>query len=316
MTEETKATAWAAEIVTPLSLTEDVIDLYKRGVTTGKSTGWPSLDALYTVVPGQWTLVTGYPGSGKSEFIDALTVNLAEQHGWRFAFYSPENQPQQFHVAKLLEKVLVKPFFPGPNERMTSEEIAEASLWLTEHFAFIRQEHGPKSIDQILDVCFGWIRESRHEKPAGIVIDPWNEIEHERPATLSETEYVSRTLTRLRQFARNTSCHVWIIAHPRIIQRDRDGKRPIPTPSDVSGSAHWWNKADNAITVHRDQAEGVQDTAIYVQKVRFKHVGKQGLTTLKYDRVTGRYFELPKTSGARGTFDYKSAQAGDRRDAA
>jgi hypothetical protein len=27
------------------------------------------------------------------------------------------------------------------------------------------------------------------------------------------------------------------------------------------------------------------------QKCRFKHVGKIGMTTLKYDRATGRYFE-------------------------
>jgi twinkle protein len=282
---------WKTEIVTPVGLTDEVLHLYERGIVSGCSTGWPSLDRLYTVVPGRWTLVTGYPGSGKSEFVDALALNLAKAHGWRFCFYSPENHPQEFHCAKLLEKITGKPFFRGPTERMTSDEIREATLWLADHFAFIRQESGPRGIDDILAVCWGWIRHSRPDQPAGIIIDPWNEIEHQRPAAMSETEYISRTLTHLRQFARNNECHIWIIAHPRIVQRDRDGKRPIPTPSDVSGSAHWWNKADNAITIHRDQAEGVQDTDIYVQKVRFKHEGRQGMTTLKYDRVTGRYFE-------------------------
>jgi twinkle protein len=37
------------------------------------------------VAPGECTLVTGVPNSGKSEWLDALAVNLAELHGWRFA---------------------------------------------------------------------------------------------------------------------------------------------------------------------------------------------------------------------------------------
>jgi hypothetical protein len=36
-----------------------------------------------------------------------------------------------------------------------------------------------------------------------------------------------------------------------------------------------------------------QNVDIHVQKVRFKHVGRPGVVTLRYDRVTGRYHELP-----------------------
>jgi twinkle protein len=80
--------------------------------------------------------------------------------------------------------------------------------------------------------------------------------------------------------------------HPAKIYRNKDGTRPVPTPYDISGSAHWYNKADNIICVHRDQANGSQDVELHIQKVRFKHVGHLGLAILKYDKVTGRYFEL------------------------
>ena len=67
---------------------------------------------------------------------------------------------------------------------------------------------------------------------------------------------------------------------------------PVPKPDMISGSAHWWNKSDCAITVFRDlhdtQSREVQ---IHVQKVRFKHVGHPGVIALDYDRVTGRYTE-------------------------
>jgi twinkle protein len=59
----------------------------------------------------------------------------------------------------------------------------------------------------------------------------------------------------------------------------------------ISGSQHWWNKADQCITVWRDYDAGTSDVEIHVQKVRFKHHGKIGKATLEYDRVTGRYHE-------------------------
>jgi hypothetical protein len=44
------------------------------------------------VIPGELTIVTGVPNSGKSEWIDALLANLAEQHDWCFALCSMEKK--------------------------------------------------------------------------------------------------------------------------------------------------------------------------------------------------------------------------------
>ena len=58
------------------------------------------------VVPGELTLVTGIPGSGKSEWIDALMVNLVQLKGWTFGLCSMENKvsvvPLEFYIYKLL----------------------------------------------------------------------------------------------------------------------------------------------------------------------------------------------------------------------
>jgi twinkle protein len=282
---------WEAQVITPAGLMGDLLDLYKEGLAGGLSTGWLSVDDHYTVVPGFWTLVTGYPGSGKSEWVDALCLNLARLHNWRFVYYSPENQPHQLHLAKLMEKHMGKPFFDGPTERLSIDDMAEANYWLAQRFAFIQQKEGPRSVQDVLDICWSWIHESGKDNPAGIIIDPWNELEHKQPSHMTETQYISYTLSVIRQFARDHNCHIWIIAHPTKIQKDKDAKRPIPTLSDVSGGAHWWNKADFGIVVHRDQTQGSNETQIHVQKVRFKHMGKQGMVTLRWDRVTGQYTE-------------------------
>lgn len=44
------------------------------------------------VVPGELTIVTGVPNSGKSEWIDALLCNLNRSVGWKFALCSMENR--------------------------------------------------------------------------------------------------------------------------------------------------------------------------------------------------------------------------------
>ena len=93
---------------------QDLIRLYDEGVERGSRTGWGQIDKLYTVRPGEFTAVTGIPSSGKSNFIDALAINLARLHGWNFALFSPENLPVEQHMAALVEKYAGKPFHPGP----------------------------------------------------------------------------------------------------------------------------------------------------------------------------------------------------------
>jgi putative protein kinase ArgK-like GTPase of G3E family len=82
----------------------------------------PLLLLLPQVAPGEVTLVTGVPNSGKSEWLDALAVNLALQHGWRFAVCSMEKRPRD-HAQQLLEKIARRPLlsagYAGEVPRMT-----------------------------------------------------------------------------------------------------------------------------------------------------------------------------------------------------
>jgi len=278
-------------VIVPHSLIRsEVEDLYDRGgYPKGQSTGWPSVDANYTVAMNQWTLVTGNPNSGKSEWLDALMVNLARTGKWKFWIYSPENMPLALHHAKIIEKVIGKPFDPGPTERLTKQELIDAEEWMHGKFIFCKPDK--PTIESILIEGIKEISSVGTTWKTGIVLDPWNYLEHHRPSGLSETEYVSDTLSRVITHVREHYVHLWLVAHPAKQQPRKDGTYAVPTPRDISGSAHFWNKADNCITVWRDQAAGNQDVEIHTQKVRWKHVGKIGTATLQYDRVTGRYRE-------------------------
>jgi twinkle protein len=285
-----------------------VRELYESGgFPRGSSTGWPSVDQLYTVGLGQWTVITGTPNSGKSEWLDALLVNLAKREPWRFFIYSPENWPLALHHAKILEKYTGKPFNPGPNERMDPEELEAGEDWMSDKFVFCKPNE--PDIVAILNEAVGSPAKSFANRwKTGVIVDPWNQLEHQRYKTAHQTmtEYVSETLSQVIELVREFNLHLWLVAHPAKMRKDKDGKYPIPTPHDIADSAHFWNKADNCITVWRDQVEGSKEVDIHVQKVRWKHIGRIGATRLIYDRVTGQYREKPPTVA-----DYRTATDGD-----
>lgn len=276
---------------------DDVVDriyaAYDYGLKRGVSTGFPTLDTHYTVELGQWTLVTGIPGSGKSNFLDGLLVNLSKLHGWKHVIFSPENQPIDRYFSSIIEKAVGKAFNETaiPSERMTRDELTEWAAWTNKYIKVMLpdEDEGNWSIDGILELAKAAVY--RHGIK-GIVIDPWNEIDHKRPSGFSETEYISAALTKVRRFAKAHNVHIWIIAHPVKMNKKEDGKYPVPTPYDVAGGAHWRNKADNALTVHRNVGQIDEDvTDIHVQKIRFKEIGRVGLVSIRAEMPSGCYID-------------------------
>lgn len=268
-------------------IVEDVLNLYDNGAQGGARVGWLNLESLYSVRPGEWTLITGIPSHGKSELLDAMLIDLAASEGWSFGICSPENQPLQRHAAKLIEKHIGKPFGQGSSKRIPKDDLMPALGWLDKHFSFILPDENDLSVEGVLRLAKALVY---RKGIRGLVIDPWNELDHIRPSNLSETEYISQALTKIRRFARTYDVHVWLVAHPTKLSKQTNGKYPVPTPYDVAGSAHWRNKADNCLTVWRDISEpNSREVQVHVQKIRFKDVGQIGMAKLSYDILTGQY---------------------------
>lgn len=200
----------------------------------------------------------------------------------------PENLPVSRHVAKLIEQYTGLPFREGPTKRVPQEEVIMALNWLHAHFGFIAPEES-LTIPGLLDTAKRLV--ARHGI-RGLILDPWNEFDHARTSGQMETEYISHSLTQIRRFARNHGVHVWLVAHPQKLYKRDDGSYPVPTPYDISGSAHWRNKADNCLTVWRDEQELDQPVKLYIQKIRFREVGKIGVVDLQFEQSSGRYKEV------------------------
>lgn len=270
-------------------LRERVEKLWTDGLPPGSKTGWPSVDKHYTVLPGQLSIVTGWPGAGKSEWLDALMINLTRQ-SWKFSVFSAENMPGEFHIQKLMEKLSGSPFGVGPTSRIPFDAIGEWCDELSLSIKFMSHNDAP-TVRSLLMESEKWLLPDDDRK-RGLIIDPWNQIDHFRGMGMSETEFIRDTLNHVRNWARANAVHVWIVAHPQKMQRDGKGQLPVPRPDMISGSQHWWNIADCAVAIWRDpEHPESRSVDVIVQKIRFKHIGKPGVVTLDYDRVTGRYSE-------------------------
>lgn len=287
-----------AGVIAPMDLASEVRNLYERGIyQLGIETGWNNLSSLYRPTAGQMTIITAMPGAGKTEVIDALLTNIAQTEGWRFALFSPEAFPHSEHIVRLIMKYENAPFYAGFNRRMELSDMELALAWVNEHFRFIDLgEQEPPTLDNILAKAEYLVRSFGIN---GLVIDPYNELDHARSKVESETEYISRFLARLRRFTRTNGIHTWLVAHPTKLPKVATNKKNpdgtpimtygVPTPYDISGSAHFRNKADVCIALHRDQIDGKNITEIHVQKMRFARCGKLGIAYLKWDSVTGRF---------------------------
>jgi len=256
-------------------------DLYDKGTGKGESTGFASVDSVYTVATSQLTVVTGYPSSGKSNFVDQLMVNLGKGADWKFAICSFENQPE-IHISRLMEIYTRKRFFDG-KDRMSEQEKQDAFKWVQDHFLFIDTNgEEPSTLESILDRARVAVKRMGIR---GMVIDPYNYIElHKENQT--ETEAISSMLTKVQKFVKAHDIHCWFVAHPSKINRS-GVEQPRPDGMSISGSMAWWAKTDCGITVHRQD----QCVEIAVWKCRYRWVGTQGETTLLYNKTSGTYSE-------------------------
>ena len=273
-------------IISMDDLTEEVIRLYEDGMPGGDSTGWPGLDRYYTVRSGQLTVLTGSPGSGKSVWLDALLMNLARNGAWKFGICSPEFQPLARHEAHLIANYCEKPFGDGPTPRLTEGERDFAMKWLATRFWFVMPEE--TTLDAVLDRAQVMVKRYGIN---GFVLDPWNDLEDSRPMNMTETEFIHGALRKIRTFARNHNVHFWIVAHPTKLKKGVDGKYPPATLYDISGSAGFFNKTDNGLSIWRDYENPGAPVELRVQKIKFHEVGGLGMVNFYHDRLTGRYWE-------------------------
>ena len=255
-------------------------NLLENGLSPGLTIDMPEFDKHISFDFGRVYTVTGIPGHGKSEFLDFVIERLNILYGMRVAYFSPENHPLQLHASKIIEKIVGTRFSKKYIDPATYESVKE---YMKDNYYFIEPSENYK-VDEILTRARALI----YQRGVKIlVLDPYNKFEHQHESGESETNYISKFMDKMSVFAKKNRIILFLVAHPRKINKDNNGLHEVPTLYDINGSANFYNKTDFGLTVYRNMVTGY--STVYIQKVKFKHLGEVGYCQFAWNKNNGRY---------------------------
>lgn len=269
-------------ILSPETIEKEFRNTMMHGLPTGINSGISNLDELFRLDRGKLVVITGIPNMGKSEVVDALCVQYNMLYGMRTLFFSPENQPIGLHINKLFAKFVGRKY---SQDDLLGEVGINVRNYIYDNFSFFNclKEHTLPNILSTAEV------EILGKGIDIVVIDSYNKILHDYK--MNETEEIGRDLDHLERFAKRLNVIVILVAHPRKMEKDKNGCWLIPSAYDINGSANFANKADFVGTVHRVYDPNY--TIVKISKVKFSNYGGQGEVHLGYDLRNGRFYDIP-----------------------
>lgn len=117
-------------------------------------------------------------------------LRLRLRHGWKTAYYSPENLPVEYHLKKIADKLLGRNFAPGYG--MTEELYDQARQWLAANVTHILPGDGAYRIDDTLLKARQLVR---RRGVRTLVIDPMNRLEQD--SGMTERDFIRSVLNKL-----------------------------------------------------------------------------------------------------------------------
>jgi twinkle protein len=295
-------------IINPMDLSYEISEIDKYGIAKGDPIGFKEIDRLYTLKAPYLYVVTGVPGSGKSTFNRFHLVNYAKRNGKKVGLFTPEQRPYGREVIKIIE------VYTGKNYKdLTEQEKASAMAWASATFSFIvPTKNSYKELTKIknpsesntLTAVLEYVEILKKTKGvSGYVVDAWNKLEHEIPRGDTEHNYTGKSIDAILNFNEEHDLWCIIVAHPRKIDKKASGNYYKPSLYHISGSAHWYNKADVGIIVHRDRFKEGGDNSYYrdpdspteviTEKIKFEELGEEGEITIFFNNNNNCYTDTP-----------------------
>jgi hypothetical protein len=279
--------------------------LRSNGIQKGDRTGFESLDSIYSLKQGSYTIVLGEPGHGKSEFIFEILLNQSEKYGKIWLIYSPETGSIEEITAELVHKVTGKSFYKTNNFACSDKEYYDALAWIDGHFLIVDSDENAYSLSELYEMSDKFEKENESYKIAGIMADPYNELKHEMDSDGRQDLYIERIMGEMRRFCKKKNKHVILSVHPQaqsgqLIQKDGISFYPKPLPRQAAGGQALFRKAMSWITLWRPPVGVNMDGVVYedntvlvsVDKAKPKGVSFKGTIQMGFDWKLNRYYEI------------------------
>ena len=273
-------------VLTVSDIQADLDEFYKVGNQKGYMIGLKDFDNIFSTYTKQFIVVTGFPSSGKSDFVDQMVVGYNMKYGWKTAFASTENYPYHLHVDKIIRKY----YGNSPSYEETKQMAWQKCLeHVNRNFFFINYEDG-FNLDRVLSKGQELVRR------LGIrclVIDPYNKVRDKDNLKLGINDYTNAYLNKIDTFCKKNDVLVILVAHPTKPEKDK-GNLLEPTFYDVKGGGEFYDMSPHGILVHRNYDNNT--VKVKVLKVKFSNLGKnQSDATFMWNPNNGRYTPCDKS---------------------
>lgn len=271
---------------------QEMLETFRAGKVRGTTTYFENIDKHWTWRNSEVNLVTGYNNEGKTNLMFQLSILKAVYEDWKFGIYSPENMPMSDLFDDLIHCYVgigCDRFYS--NNLMTEEQYIQACGFINDHFFLINPDED-NTIDNIFEKTKYLV--SRKGINA-LIIDPYNQIEHQMERGEREDLYISRFMSRLKRYAVKFNICIVLIAHQVTPMFSKNEDYPQPDAYKIKGGGTFSDKADNVLVVWRPYRRSdpankeVKFIACKIKKQRL--VGIPGETELFYSRAKNQYFE-------------------------
>jgi twinkle protein len=225
--------------------------------------------------------IVGPKSAGKSTLLRQCLVRLWRTHKWKFLLTSFEEKVKHRYQHQLRRHLIEKPM-----EVWTDSDKAHADAEINRACKFLLRKRGSVlDIDQLIRLIEYAVKVYGLKV---IAIDPWNEIWHRPEKGENLTDYVGRSIMRLKQLADDYGLLLIVCVHPNKDSAEkRLSKTGLLTLYDAADSAHWANKPDIGWCAWRN-IDG--PTMLHIDKIKdHEFMGDETLMELRLDKALGRF---------------------------
>ena len=279
-------------------ISNQIAQIYAVGYEKLNGINAPVLDYHFKLKRKEISLISGFGNMGKSTKMLWILLNRAILYNEKFAIYSPESAPAEEWYLELVEMLAGCDCSAMNTNRPDKETFDYYFKFVGEHFYFVYPEKVSPTAETIKETFLELIIKYKID---GVVIDPFNQLYHDRKGITREDFYLEELLSDFTRFAEQNNIFFLIVAHPKgsSIVVEKDGNYREPSMYDIAGGAMWANKMHNILFYHRPESRTKPDSPLYVftsdkikkQKIVGKKGSFEGMYILKKRRFLLPYFD-------------------------
>lgn len=238
----------------------------------------------FAFYPPELVVITGAPGSGKSEFATIMGANLAHHSRLPGAILQFEDR-----TTRVRETLVRYALQHVQGCTLRSDALGWAGRWF-------RTIEPQASLDNLEDYNLAWLTETLREARTRhgcrwVILDPWNELDHMWDRSQNEAQYINDALRKIKRIGRALNMIIMIVVHPS----KEGGRQKEITEMDlygIAGAAAWANKADHGFIIHRPDHS---KSTTFVKLAKSKDhatMGTPGIITMEYIPSQGKYRQV------------------------